>query len=152
MASYGGAANPLYLSPEALGEGLDLLLSAHRALAARADAELATAGLGRAHHRALFFVARQPGLTVGDLMALLGITKQSLNRVTTELIARGLVEAKADGADRRRRKLALTAAGREFEERLTAPLGDVVRRAYRDAGVEAVEGFRKVMAGLARGR
>ena len=47
--------------------------------------------MGRAHHRVLHFVGRRPGITVGDLLGILGITKQSLGRVLTPLVEQGYV-------------------------------------------------------------
>ena len=77
-------------------------------------AQLAEQELGRAHYRALYFIARQPGLTVGDLLRLLAITKQSLGRVLNDLVARELVAAATGELDRRQKNLRLTATGTEL--------------------------------------
>src|SRR3546814_14153235 len=86
------------------------------------DRGLAAQGLGRAHHRALYFIARQPDLTVSHLLALLAITKQSLGRVLNELAERGLIESRPGERDRRQRLLRLTAAGAERATALFAAL------------------------------
>jgi DNA-binding MarR family transcriptional regulator len=148
MAETRPGANPLFLRDEELRHALDLLFFAARDLAAEADAALEEKGLGRAHHRALYFIGRQPGLTVGELMGLLGITKQSLGRVLKELIAEGWVSQTTGTKDRRERRLALTPAGQALEQTSTAPQRSLVAKAFRTAGADAVNGFLTVLSGL----
>lgn len=151
MADFKSGVNPLFLREEALREGMDLLFFAWRDTAGASDRLLEEQGLGRAHQRALYLIARRPGLTVGDLLSLLGITKQSLSRVLRTLVDRGLVRQTEGQADRRQRHLRLTEAGGALEERLTALQRARFAKAYREAGAEAVEGFRKVLDGLRHG-
>jgi DNA-binding MarR family transcriptional regulator len=148
MPEFRAGASPLFLRDEDLRQGLDLLFFAWRDLAAEADAALENESLGRAHHRALYFIGRNPGLSVSDLMAILGITKQSLGRVLKELTAKGLLSQTVGSADRRERRLALTEAGQALEQALTAPQRALMANAYRAAGAEAVSGFRTVLTGL----
>ena len=150
MAEFRPGASPLFLRDEDLRQGLDMLFFAWRDLAAEADPALEQEGLGRAHHRALYFIGRRPGLAVGDLMATLGITKQSLGRVVKELTAKGLIAQSIGTEDRRERRLSLTDAGVALEQALSAPQRALMAGAYRAAGAEAVAGFRKVLAGLSR--
>ncbi len=151
MADFKPGVNPLFLREEELRRGMEMLFYASRDLAARTDAALAEQGLGRAHQRTLYFVGQHPGLIVGDLLALLGITKQSLSRVLKKLIDDGFVEQRAGTNDRRQRRLFLTDSGRALDDRLTAIQRAIFARAYRNAGAEAVEGFRKVLDGLILG-
>ena len=148
MPEFRAGASPLFLRDEDLRQGLDLLFFAWRDLAADADAALEKEGLGRAHHRALYFIGRNPGLSVSDLMGILGITKQSLGRVLKELAAKGLLQQTVGSEDRRERRLALTDAGQALEQALTAPQRALMANAYRAAGAEAVSGFRTVLTGL----
>lgn len=104
--------------------------------------------MGRAHHRALYFIARKPDMAVSDLLALLGITKQSLGRVLGELSDRGYVEARPGERDRRQRLLRLTAAGEAFEADLYNTLRERFAAAYSEAGQGAVSGFWAVLEGL----
>lgn len=127
---------------------MELLFRAYRDFNAEADGLLADHALGRAHHRAIYFIGRHPGLSVGDLLGHLGVTKQSLGRVLGRLIEEGLVEQRAAPDDRRRRLLTLSELGAALERRLTERQRAAFARAYRQAGAEAVEGFRKVLAGL----
>ena len=112
------------------------------------DRDLAHQGLGRAHHRALYFVARKPNLTVSELLSLLAITKQSLGRVLNELTTRGLVEIRPGERDRRQRLLRLTEAGRLMEQKLFEAVRQKMAAAYARAGQQAVSGYWAVLEGL----
>ncbi|MBY0518928.1 MAG: MarR family transcriptional regulator, partial [Sphingomonas sp.] len=120
----------------------------HSQLMRAADAGLAEAGLGRAHHRALYFIARQPGLTVSQLLALLDITKQSLGRVVGDLLERELIETRPGDRDRRQRLLRLTPAGKALEAALFEAIRTRLSAAYASAGQGAVGGFWAVLEGL----
>jgi len=150
MIDHPRSANPLFLREEELYDGIELLLRAWHGFAARADDALAESGLGRAHHRALYFIGRHPDLTVGDLLSFLGITKQSLGRVLQALTEGGYLETRPGTADRRQKRLRLTESGRDLERRLSEPYRAAFAKAYRAAGAEAVDGFRTVLAGLMR--
>lgn len=148
MADLKPGFNPLFLREEDLREGMELLFFAYRDFLAEADQVLARHGLGRAHHRALYFIGRHPGITVSELLRLLRITKQSLSRVVGDLTAQELITQKPGLRDRRLRHLTLTARGTEIEHDVTARQRAMLARAYRQAGAEAVGGFRKVLGGL----
>src|SRR3546814_7020370 len=79
------AASALFLREEEVRRGIEFLFFAHASLWRAIDARLAEKELGRAHYRALYFIARQPGLTISDLLALLGLTKQRSEEHTSEL-------------------------------------------------------------------
>jgi DNA-binding MarR family transcriptional regulator len=104
--------------------------------------------MGRAHHRAIYFIGRHPGITVSDLLSILNITKQSLSRVLSVLMKDGFVLQKPGASDRRQRLLYLTETGISLEARLTALQGRRFAAAYREAGAEAVDGFQRVLRGL----
>lgn len=128
------AAPPKAASP--MFDLIELFFFAYRDFVADADRMLARFGFGRAHHRVLHFVARRPGLTVAELLDILAITKQSLNRVMKDLVDGGFVEAQAGVADRRRRLLYPTPKGR----RLALDLATLQSRR-----------FERVLAGLPPG-
>ena len=140
--------NLLFLREEELRLAQDLLFFGYRDFTAGADQILEDLGMGRAHHRVLHFVGRRPGITVGDLLGILGITKQSLARVLTPLIEDDYVLQATGRNDRRQRLLSLTPKGEELERRLFERQREWVMHAYREAGPVAVEGFRRVMRGL----
>lgn len=144
-------ANPLFLRDEELRQGIEMLFFAYRDFTAEPDAILAQYGFGRAHHRVIYFVGRYPGMAVSDLLGILQITKQSLSRVLGQLVREGFIIQTKGTEDRRQRLLDLTEKGRELEQKLTANQRARIAKAYRDAGVDAVEGFRKVMLGIMSG-
>ena len=141
-------ANPLFLREEELRQSIELLFYAYRDFTAEPDAILAKYKFGRAHHRAIYFVGRYPGTTVSELLGILRITKQSLSRVLGQLVREGFIERHRGVRDRRQRLLHLTDKGAALENQLTATQRELLARAYREAGAEAVWGYRKVLSGL----
>jgi DNA-binding MarR family transcriptional regulator len=139
----------LYLSDEALKQGVDMLFSAARNVSAQDGKILAEAGLGRAHARTLYFISRHPGLSVAELLHLLRVTKQSLNRVLSDLLASGFVERRTGAKDKRTRRLHLTGKGADFADAIWNVRRLPIAGAFKAAGQEAVEGFRKVLTVLA---
>ena len=139
-----GRAN-LFLREEELRRGLELLFFANRDLNRDTITELDQAGLGRAHHRVLYFVSRNPGITVTGLLKILQITKQSLSRVLTTLMAEDYIRQEEGIRDRRQRKLFLTEKGATFEDTLFRVQRDRIADAYRASGPEAVAGFWDVL-------
>ena len=118
----GAGSNLLFLREEEIRLAQDLLFFAYRDFTNAADLVLAELGLGRAHHRVLHFVGRSPGMTVSELLSILRITKQSLARVLSVLLAQGYVAQVPGRIDRRQRLLTLTPAGQAFPPVRTALL------------------------------
>ena len=143
-----GGESLLFLTDEQLRRGIEAMFFAYQGFTADPDRILAERGYGRAHHRAIHFINRRPGMTVNTLLTLLGVTKQSLNRVLRTLIEDGLVEARVGTRDKRERHLHLTEAGAALEAELSTAQRDRMRSAYRSAGPEAVSGFRQVLEAM----
>lgn len=112
-------------------EIIELLFFAYRDFVSDPDAILAEYGFGRAHHRVLHFVNRNPGLTVADLLDILKITKQSLGRVLKQLIDSGHVAQRPGPQDRRQRLLFTTDKGRMLAARLCEPQSHRIRAALQ---------------------
>jgi DNA-binding MarR family transcriptional regulator len=148
MADVKAPANSLFLREEDLRQAIELLYYAYRDFTAEPDAMLGRYGFGRAHHRVIYFVGRHPQMSVSELLAILRITKQSLSRVLSQLVQQGFIRQSPGSRDRRRRLLELTEKGIELERQLSENQRQRIARAYRDAGAQAVEGFRKVMFGI----
>lgn len=134
--NHSAAAQPL---PEAESDDsvvdlIELLFFAYRDFISDPDAILAKSDFGRAHHRVLHFVDRNPGLTVADLLDILKITKQSLARVLKELIDSGLIEQHTGREDRRQRLLFATAAGQALSASLSAPQEARIKAALAELG------------------
>src|ERR1700726_2394746 len=114
-------AEAWFLREDEVRQGIELLFFAYRDFTAEPDAILAQYGFGRAHHRIVHFVGRHPQMTVGELLAVLRITKQSLNRVLGQLVRRGFILQRPGSHDRRQRLLELTQKGRDLERELSEP-------------------------------
>ena len=143
-----GGQGLLFLTDEHLRKGIEAMFFAYRGFTADPDRILADKDYGRAHHRAIHFINRSPGTTVNNLLAILGVTKQSLNRVLRSLMQDGLVESRIGRVDKRERHLFLTAAGAALERALSDAQRDRMRMAYRKAGPVAVAGFRQVLEAM----
>ena len=141
----------LFLTDDQLRKGIEAMFFAYRGFTADPDRILTDRGYGRAHHRAIHFVNRTPGTTVNNLLSILGVTKQSLNRVLRTLIEDGLVRSEIGTRDKRERHLYLTEAGRELESDLSNAQRDRMRTAFRQVGPEAVQGFRQVLEAMMDG-
>ncbi len=132
-----------------LNEALEALYFAFRAVVAKPDAILAEHGLSRVHHRILYFIGRQPGLSVNELLVTLGISKQSLNSPLRQLTELGLVESKMDTRDRRIRRLTLTPSGSDLERQLSGDQRQRFARVFEMVGREGETAWRQVMHLLA---
>jgi DNA-binding MarR family transcriptional regulator len=148
MTDIKSGVNPLFLRDEELRQGIELIFYAYRDFTAEPDAILAKYKFGRAHHRVIYFVGRNPGITVSELLSILKITKQSLSRVLSQLVREEFITQTPGTRDRRQRLLELTAKGNDLEKQLTQNQRERIARAYREAGAEAVEGYRKVVLGM----
>jgi DNA-binding MarR family transcriptional regulator len=133
-----------------LRDAIERLYFAYRNFTEQPDRILERRGLGRAHHRILYFIGQRPDISVRGLLALLAVSKQALNAPLRQLIEMKLVAAVADPADRRTKNLRLTGDGQRLEAELTDAQMRHVEAAFQRAGPEAEAGWWQVMAELAR--
>ena len=131
----------LFLTDEQLRQGIEAMFFAYRGFTADPDRILDEYGYGRAHHRAIHFIHGSPGTTVNNLLNILGVTKQSLNSVLRTLVDDTLVEVKIGVQDKRERHLYLTSQGHQLQARLSAAQSNRMRKAFKNAGPNAVSGF-----------
>lgn len=143
-----GGEQLLFLTDEQVRKGIEAMFFAYRGFTADPDRILEDYGYGRAHHRAIHFIHRAPGITVTRLLTVLGVTKQSLNRILRVLLEDGLVEARVGRKDKRERLLHLTITGEALERELSDAQRARMRAAYRAAGPAAVQGFRQVLEAM----
>jgi DNA-binding MarR family transcriptional regulator len=148
MADIKSSQKALFLRKETLRRGIELLFYAYRDFTSEADSILSEIGLGRAHHRVLYFVGKYSGMTVSDLLIILRITKQSLSRVLSHLIAEGYVRQQIGDTDKRQRLLFLTSKGSALEARLTDIQCKRFANAYLQSGASDVAGFEQVLNAL----
>lgn len=135
-----------------LDNALELLHFAFREITLEPDKLLARRGLGRVHHRVLFMCRRNAGLSIGELVQILGVSKQALHRPVGDLSRLRLLSVTPDRTDRRTRRLALTAAGARLEERLTGMQRDAVAAAFACVGREGAAAWAAVMSMLGNGK
>lgn len=138
----------LDLGEPALRTAVELLFFAYRDFTGDADAMLLRYGFGRAHHRVIYFVGREPGITVSALLTILKITKQSLAPVLRQLMREGFVVQRPDRTDRRRRHLYLTVEAEALERKLTERQAERIAVAFQASGAVAVSGFTTVLRAI----
>lgn len=136
-------------SSPSLPEAWQLMHFALRAVIAEPDRMLAARNLTRVHHRVLFFVAREPGISVGALQGTLGVSKQALAAPLRTLVQQGLIAIRKADHDARVRHVHLTRAGRALEAQLTGAQYALFEAAFAAAGLEAVAGWTEIMRHLA---
>ncbi len=130
---------------------MELLFFGYRAFTGRADRILARRGLGRVHHRILYFIGRNPGLSVGGLLDILAVSKQALSAPLRQLTEMKLIALSPDPEDRRVRRLDLTPAGQSLEAELTGAQMRFLSVAFDKAGADNEAGWAAVMERLAGG-
>lgn len=128
-----------------LNRALEALHFAFRAVVAEPDAILAKHGLSRVHHRILYFINRYQGLSVNHLLAILSVSKQSLNAPLQKLIQLGLVEATTDANDRRIKRLSLTQEGELLERQLSGNQRQRFSKAFAAVGPQGELAWHQVM-------
>lgn len=133
-----------------LRDAMKAFFHAYQAFTDKPDEMLAKRGLARVHHRILFFVALHPGLSVKDLLACLGVTKQAINIPLRQLMEMDLVQAGTAEHDKRVKELRLTEEGRKLEEALHREQARLLLQAFGEAGQQATEGWLKVNQVMAR--
>ena len=132
-----------------LNEALELFFFAYREFTAYPDQVLRERGLQRVHHRILYFVGRNPGLAVNELLRTLGVTKQALNAPLRHLLERGMVASAVGEHDRRSRALTLTDAGAALERELSGSQRTQLAAVFADSGVGSEAAWRDVMRRIA---
>lgn len=132
-----------------LRSAIEQFFFGYRAFTAPPDRLLETWGLGRVHHRVLYFVGRQPGISVTELQGVLGVSKQALNGPLRQVAEAGLVGSAADASDKRVRRLHLTDLGAQLEAALTGTQVQMLEQVFAQVGADAEVAWMKVMQALA---
>ncbi len=128
-----------------LNLALEALYFGFRAITARPDERLKKLDYSRVHHRILYFVGRNPGCSINELLRIMRVSKQYLNRPLRQLVVDGYIQSKRDAEDRRIKRLRLTEKGQRLEEKLTGEQRKQLAEAFEKAGPGAEAGWRKVM-------
>jgi DNA-binding MarR family transcriptional regulator len=144
--SASGAAPAAPLEP--IWDIIELLFFAYRDFVGDPDEVLFKLGFGRAHHRVLHFVNRNPGMKVADLLEILNITKQSLGRVLKQLVDQGYVLQKEGAQDRRQRLLYVTPKGEALALKLANLQTQRINRVFGELGPNAHEAARRFLTSM----
>lgn len=132
-------------STECLNDSLVTLHFAFRGLVAEPDSILREQGLSRIHHRLLFFIGHNDNLSINALVDTMRLTKQAIHKPLKTLVEKGLVAVARDTIDKRVKRLALTEAGTDLEQRLTGIQQDLLRHAFEEVGPAGADAWRRVM-------
>lgn len=143
-----GSAASAAGGPEPIWDIIELLFFAYRDFVGDPDEVLSKLGFGRAHHRVLHFVNRNPGMKVADLLDILNITKQSLGRVLKQLVDQGYVSQKEGAQDRRQRLLYATPKGEALSLKLAHLQTQRITRAFGELGPGAHEAARRFLTAM----
>ena len=135
-------------SPASQQQAMEAFFFGYQAFTAKADEMLERRGLSRVHQRIVFFIARYPNLSVKELLALLGVSKQALNIPLRQLVEMHLVDSVASETDKRKRLLELTVEGARFEQSLRREQVKLLERVFAEAGETAVNGWLAVNKAL----
>jgi DNA-binding MarR family transcriptional regulator len=133
---------------EPIWDIIELLFFAYRDFVGEPDDVLARFGFGRAHHRVLHFVNRNPGMKVAELLDILKITKQSLGRVLKQLVDQGYIVQKEGAHDRRQRLLYVTAKGEGLAMKLAGLQTGRIGTALSELGPSAHEAARRFLIAM----
>jgi DNA-binding MarR family transcriptional regulator len=136
------------LSGEPMWDLIELLFFAYRDFVADPDEVLGKLGFGRAHHRVLHFVNRNPAMKVANLLDILKITKQSLGRVLKQLIDEGYIVQKEGANDRRQRLLHTTPKGEALALKLAGLQTKRIQRALESLPPEAHQTARQFLIAM----
>ncbi|WP_283180903.1 MarR family winged helix-turn-helix transcriptional regulator [Pseudomonas svalbardensis] len=137
-------------NPATQQQAMEAFFFGYQAFTAKADEMLERRGLSRVHQRIVFFIARYPNLSVKELLALLGVTKQALNIPLRQLVEMHLVNSVASQTDKRKRLLELTDDGARFEQSLRREQVKLLERVFAEAGETAVNGWLAVNLALGK--
>ncbi|PWE41366.1 MarR family winged helix-turn-helix transcriptional regulator [Pseudomonas prosekii] len=135
-------------NPTTQQDAMEAFFFGYQAFTAKADEMLERRGLSRVHQRIVFFIARYPNLSVKELLALLGVSKQALNMPLRQLLEMHLVNSVASQTDKRKRLLELTEDGARFEQSLRREQVKLLERVFAEAGETAVDGWLAVNKAL----
>jgi DNA-binding MarR family transcriptional regulator len=135
-------------SAEPVWDIIELLFFAYRDFVGDPDEVLLKLNFGRAHHRVLHFINRNPGMKVADLLEILNITKQSLGRVLKQLVDEGYVLQKEGAQDRRQRLLFVTSKGETLALKLANLQTQRINRAFGELGPNAHEAARRFLTSM----
>ena len=135
----------LYLKDEQIKDFIQLLFYAYRETFSDPKEILSKKSFGPAHLRALNLIERNPGISLGEIMFKLKITKQSLNRVLRELLHAKMIKQIKDDTDTRKKNLFLDKEGKIFFEKVYETQKKRIFNALKNSEPDSVIKFKSVL-------
>ena len=128
-----------------LNQALEAIHFGFRTLTKKPDERLAEMTYSRVHHRVLYFIARHPQSSINELLEVMGVSKQYLNRPLRQLTEDAYINVKVDTADKRVKRVSLTKKGEKLEAELSGEQRKRFEKVFKQAGPQSEAGWRKVM-------
>lgn len=133
-----------------LNQALEAMHFGFRAMVLKPDQLLAQEGMSRIHHRLLYFIGRNPDCSISELLQILQVSKQYLNRPLKQLISQDYIDYRSDSIDKRIKRLKLTKRGQQLEDQLTGEQRKRFAEIFQQVGPEVEKNWRQVMQLLAK--
>ncbi len=141
----------LYLKDEQIKDFIQLLYYAYRETFADPKEILSKKYFGPAHLRVLNLIDSNPGISLGDLIFKLKITKQSINRVIRDLLKSKMIKQIKDENDTRKKKLFLDKEGKTFFDIAYKSQKKRIFNALKNSEPESVVKFKEVLKKIVNG-
>jgi len=148
MSNLGNVYNPLFLKNEELKTTLELLFFLSKDLDNNIAPILKEVGYNKTHFSVIFLSSKNFSLTIKEFLAILNIRKQSLSKVINKLKEDGIILLKQSKKDKRKKNIYLTKKGIKIEKKLTDKQINNIANAYKNAGTDSINGFKKILLNL----
>ena len=142
----------LYLKDEQIKDFIQLLFYAYRETFTDPKKVLEKKFFGLAHLRSLNLIESNPGISLGELMFKLKVTKQSLNRVLRDLIKSKMIKQIKDENDTRKKNLFLDKEGKVFFEVVYNTQKKRIFNALKNSNADSVIKFKEVLKKIIDGK
>jgi DNA-binding MarR family transcriptional regulator len=133
------------LNQKELLEAIELFYFSYRSFTAGPDQILQSQGLSRVHHRILYFVARNPRISINELLKILQVSKQALNQPLRKLIELELISSQLSENDRRIKQLILSKSGQALEKKLTSTQLQHLEAAFTGSKNSSLKNWKELM-------
>ena len=135
----------LYLKDHQLKEYIEKIFNGYRETVADAKKVLDKHALGTAHNKVIHLISLYEGITISNLLRMLKVTKQSLNRVLNDLVEIKAIEFKRDEIDTRVKHVYLTEEGEKIFDEIFSAQKKRIYDAFLSSESNDVISFDKVL-------
>jgi len=148
MANLNNIFNPLFLKDKELKIAFELLFFTIKDFDRNISFLLKKFGYNKTHFAVIFLASNNYYLTIKDLLVILNIKKQSLSKIINKLKKDEVIILKKSKKDKRNKNIYLTKKGIKIEKKLTEKQINNIANAYKNAGTESINGFKKILINL----